>query len=252
MGFSDAGRITYFLGSTYRAVQKFLKITPLGTGVWECVGVGERTSVRPFSHTQPRSARAFSVEVGASRLRSSSRIGNSAHREQVARRQCVPSREYSGYRGWLPDSCHGKLADVPKNPGFQARHSELDSESLRIRQYGGQKDPASGCGMTCQGIFRDVIQSCPVSRYRGSARSQRTLKALGRSAPSAPLGKLFVAEIHYAHRATWIGRLRMWRLQPRSSPPFPVHSQKGLCYMYTTCAPAPNARTKHRRRSKPR
>ena len=28
------------------------------------------------------------------------------------------------------------------------------------------KDPASGCGMTCQGIFRDGIQNCPVASYR--------------------------------------------------------------------------------------
>ncbi len=33
----------------YRAVQKFLKITPLGMGVWECVGVGERTPMLPHS-----------------------------------------------------------------------------------------------------------------------------------------------------------------------------------------------------------
>ncbi len=41
----------------------------------ECVGMGETTPVRPYSHTQSRSVRAFSIEVGLSRLRSSSRIG---------------------------------------------------------------------------------------------------------------------------------------------------------------------------------
>jgi hypothetical protein len=48
---------------------------PLGVGVWEYVGV-KKTPVRPHSHTQLRSARAFSIEIGANRLRSSALIGN--------------------------------------------------------------------------------------------------------------------------------------------------------------------------------
>jgi len=59
----------------YRAVKKFLTMKPLGMGVWEYVGMGGKTPTRPYSHTQPRSARAFLIEVGTHRLRSSSRIG---------------------------------------------------------------------------------------------------------------------------------------------------------------------------------
>jgi hypothetical protein len=59
----------------YRAVQKSLRMKPLGVGVWEYVGV-KKTPVRPHSHTQLRSARAFSIEIGANRLRSSALIGN--------------------------------------------------------------------------------------------------------------------------------------------------------------------------------
>jgi hypothetical protein len=56
-------------------MQKSLKMTPLGMSVWEYVGMREKTPVRPHSHTQPRSASAFSIKVGTSQLRRSSRIG---------------------------------------------------------------------------------------------------------------------------------------------------------------------------------
>lgn len=54
------------------AVQKSLKMKPRDAGIWEHVGVEKK---RPRAHTQPHSGRAFSVEVGAACLQSSSHIG---------------------------------------------------------------------------------------------------------------------------------------------------------------------------------
>ncbi len=39
-----------------------------------------------------------------------------------------------------------------------------NSAMLTLKRSWQSRLPASGCGMTCRGIFRDVIQDCPVSR----------------------------------------------------------------------------------------